>query len=233
MPEGLSISCSAERIPCTPPPNTPVSKLGRKLLRTPEFHAPIRILCFTWNIGNAMPNPEELSHWLPLGASDLDLIAVATQESSFSRSKASRSQVREDSDGEEEEGADESPAAAADAPGDEQHEWDAMVSRQLGADWCVCSRVVLWSMRLIIFAHSKHMEVAVPCIHSVECGSSATGVGGILGNKGGLVVKLGFGQTSLAFVACHLAAHQPKLHERNANCKEVLWETMRSVGSAQ
>ena len=33
------------------------------------------------------------------------------------------------------------------------------------------------------------------------------GVGGFMGNKGGLVVKLDFGQTSLVFVSSHLAAH--------------------------
>ena len=36
----------------------------------------------------------------------------------------------------------------------------------------------------------------------------STGVAGLLGNKGGLVVRLAIGQTTLAFCACHLAAHE-------------------------
>ena len=48
--------------------------------------------------------------------------------------------------------------------------------------------------------------------------------------KGGLVVKLMFGQTSLVFVSCHLAAHAHKLKQRNENCKEILRETMHRIG---
>ena len=69
------------------------------------------------------------------------------------------------------------------------------------------------------------------CISGVQAASAATGgPGGILGNKGGLVVKLNFGGTSLAFVSCHLAAHAPKLEKRNENCQEILEETTSQIG---
>ena len=50
----------------------------------------IKIKCFTWNVGNAMPNEAQLQEWLPSGeeASKYDLIAVGTQENSFKGHKA-------------------------------------------------------------------------------------------------------------------------------------------------
>jgi len=44
------------------------------------------------------------------------------------------------------------------------------------------------------------------------------------------VIKFDFGPTSLAFISCHLAAHAPKLAQRNKNCQEILAETARSIG---
>jgi hypothetical protein len=44
---------------------------------------PIRLLCFTWNVGNKQPLEEQLQHWLPEGGENLDLVAVGTQENSF------------------------------------------------------------------------------------------------------------------------------------------------------
>ena len=49
-------------------------------LQRPE---PVKILCFTWNVGNAMPRELELEHWLKAHeVADLDLVVVGTQENS-------------------------------------------------------------------------------------------------------------------------------------------------------
>lgn len=45
------------------------------------------------------------------------------------------------------------------------------------------------------------------------------------------MVKLNFGQTSLAFVSCHLAAHSHKWSQRDENCSEILQETAKTLGS--
>ena len=43
----------------------------------------------------------------------------------------------------------------------------------------------------------------------------ATGVGGVMGNKGGVGISFKLYETSLCFVGSHLAAHQNKIENRN------------------
>ena len=55
------------------------AKSSKTLMKSQSEHAvmlqrleAVRILCFTWNVGNAEPSEEELQNWLPEGGSDLD-----------------------------------------------------------------------------------------------------------------------------------------------------------------
>ena len=44
----------------------------------------IDVLCFTWNVGNHMPDERQLAAWLPEpGQAHWDIIAVGTQENAF------------------------------------------------------------------------------------------------------------------------------------------------------
>ena len=103
--------------------------------------------------------------------------------------------------------------------------WEAMVSARLGAQWTICSHVVLWEQRLTVYARKEDLAPPPgqqqPRVHAVQTGWSRTGVGGVLGNKGGIVIKLCLGDTSLVFVSAHLAAHAHKLTARNDDCQEV------------
>ena len=61
--------------------------------------------------------------------------------------------------------------------------------------------------------------------HSIETSAENTGaLFGTMPNKGGLVVRLAFGVTSLTFVGCHLCAHEGQQHytSRNSSCAEIL-----------
>jgi len=55
-------------------------------------------------------------------------------------------------------------------------------------------------MHLTVFVRSSYRHL----VRSVRSAVSATGLGGVVGNKGGLAVSLTLGSTSLAFVSCHL-----------------------------
>ena len=104
------------------------------------------------------------------------------------------------------------------------HAWDKMIADRLGDEWTVCAHVVLREMRLTVYCTR---EVAAKKVRHVATAYSATGIGGVIGNKGGLVARMTVGDTSLAFCSCHLAAHEGSqyLKSRNAMCQEILFET--------
>ncbi len=214
----------------------------------------IQIKCFTWNVGNAEPREDELHHWLPDADSNkYDLVVVGTQENSFKVSGKGGDAAGVAREIEEDTGPRESratlPLSADSQPSVLQHQntemvlpvntpqavrekdaqlWDGMVARRLGAGYACIKHIVLWEMRLSVYAKSAHVTGASRCISSVGFATSATGgPGGLMGNKGGLIVKLTFRGTTFAFISCHLAAHSHMLAKRNENCQEVLRETSR------
>jgi len=90
----------------------------------------------------------------------------------------------------------------------------------------VLKHASLRQMHLAVFVRAALRTSA----HSVRSAVSATGLGGVVGNKGGLAISFHLGTTSLAFVSCHLAAHDHKNRERNEMCKEILSETAGAIG---
>lgn len=69
-----------------------------------------------------------------------------------------------------------------------------------------------------------------PLIISVWSGFEATGIGRVGLNKGGVAVSLRIGTTRLAFVGCHLAAHQSQCGRRNHDVGEIIEEVSRQRG---
>jgi len=53
-------------------------------------------------------------------------------------------------------------------------------------------------------------------------GHKATGLGNVVGNKGGVAISLMVRDTSLCFVNSHLAARPERVAERNGNFADVL-----------
>jgi endonuclease/exonuclease/phosphatase family metal-dependent hydrolase len=209
------------------------TKSQRRTSASHPLDEPIKILCFTWNVGNAMPFEEELSEWLKEEEQPFpwDLVVVGTQENAFKSKKHKPGELAV-TEAIEETGEDAPKATMPEGSSQKAREkdaqmWDAMVARRLGKAYYVVKHVVLWEMRLTVYAKLTRRS----SINNVQKAISATGVGGVLGNKGGLIVRLNVGQTSLAFISCHLAAHAPKLAQRNQNCQEVLRETEKNMGT--
>ena len=217
---------------------------GRTLSRK-ERSAPdkLKIMCFSWNVGNAEPTQEQLKEWLPDcldGPREWDVIVVGTQENAFKLGKkksvgdVATVQLGRSTDGEEDEPVMEPKPGESAGQGEHERDashWDKMVSTRLGRDYAVVKQVVLWEMRLTVYAKRSLLSGSRACVSHVQSAISATGVAGVLGNKGGLVVRMNVGTTSLAFVSCHLAAHAPMLAKRNQNCQEILRETQKSLGT--
>lgn len=62
----------------------------------------------------------------------------------------------------------------------------------------------LGEMKLAIFVH----DGTAPYVRGVRQSVERTGLGGVVANKGGIVVALDIGNIQLAFASCHLAAHE-------------------------
>jgi inositol polyphosphate 5-phosphatase INPP5B/F len=74
---------------------------------------------------------------------------------------------------------------------------------------------------LCIFAEEKH----VPHIKRVAGSTAGVGVMGMMGNKGGAVIRLQLHDTTLCFVAAHLAAHRDNVAGRNADFANIIQKT--------
>ena len=221
----------------------------------------LSVLVFTWNMGNAQPDEGELAQWLPDGAADpaaCDIIAVGTQESSFKMKKhaskpaseslatttgsvdpytSSRDVPEGGVDATVETTAVHLGETAVDNEAKQQlraarkcsSHWDQMMGRRLGQGYYIVRRVTFGEMRLTLYA-KRSLRVAITRVRAAR---SACGFLGRWPNKGGLVVKLEVQRVSIAFVSCHLAAHDQFLERRNQNCQEILQETRRSIGCSR
>ncbi len=76
----------------------------------------------------------------------------------------------------------------------------------------------LLHIRLCVFVAKKHAHK----ISNVRKASVATGIGNVIGNKGGCFVSLSFNETSLCFVGCHLAAREERYEQRCTNVQQIL-----------
>lgn len=140
--------------------------------RGAEVPSAMKILCFTWNVGNTMPNEQELGEWLPeTGTSDWDLVAIGTQECSFRASSRSRIDLAHSvaqSSGSISEGGDDDVDVPADGESaapvskllsgkaiqKDAYLWDKMVARRLGRGYVVVKHVSLWEMRLTVYVRA-------------------------------------------------------------------------------
>ena len=68
-------------------------------------------------------------------------------------------------------------------------------------------------MILVIFAKKEVCSI----VSAIESSHIACGVGGVLGNKGGMMISFKVQNTSLSFINCHLAAGVKKMNQRIKN----------------
>jgi len=92
-------------------------------------------------------------------------------------------------------------------------EWEKLVGEALGPDYCrlgsVSLRVItlgLWGRRSL----RRH-------VRQLKASSVATGIGNVVGNKGGVALSLQLGELKLLFIGAHFAAHDDQVARRNAD----------------
>jgi hypothetical protein len=77
----------------------------------------------------------------------------------------------------------------------------------------------LWEIKIFVFARNN-LRIGQE-ISGVETSSVATGIMGIMGNKGGVAVAMRLHTLSLCFVNSHLAAHTEKNADRHRMFEEI------------
>eukprot|EP00013_Stygamoeba_regulata_P019507 CAMPEP_0177651656 /NCGR_PEP_ID=MMETSP0447-20121125/12679_1 /TAXON_ID=0 /ORGANISM="Stygamoeba regulata, Strain BSH-02190019" /LENGTH=653 /DNA_ID=CAMNT_0019154781 /DNA_START=9 /DNA_END=1970 /DNA_ORIENTATION=+ len=101
-----------------------------------------------------------------------------------------------------------------------QDYWKKTMKSSLGKSYKFLAREILLEIQCLVFVKKPLW----PRISKVKTASKATGVGNILGNKGGAAISFCVGGTSVAIVSCHLAAHEGPLFRqaRNQNVHDIL-----------
>lgn len=122
--------------------------------------------------------PDDLRRWLHR-ASLCDLVAIASQECVYDPRPPFTTCV---------------------------DDWVGSLHQALGGpdDYVLVKHESLWGIRIVVFASSRIASL----ITTPKRRTVATGVGHVLGNKGGACVALQLRHSSFCFVSMHLAAHQ-------------------------
>eukprot|EP01129_Flabellula_baltica_P009146 TRINITY_DN3689_c0_g1_i1.p1 TRINITY_DN3689_c0_g1~~TRINITY_DN3689_c0_g1_i1.p1 ORF type:complete len:607 (-),score=121.31 TRINITY_DN3689_c0_g1_i1:64-1884(-) len=107
-------------------------------------------------------------------------------------------------------------------PGDRyetcSEDWSIALARHMGPGYICLSSVSMWQIRMQVFVRVELFDK----ISAVDRSEEPTGIGNIMGNKGGVCVSFKFNETTFCFVNSHLAAHQEKVKARNEDVKEII-----------
>ncbi|KAJ6244832.1 inositol 5-phosphatase [Anaeramoeba flamelloides] len=102
--------------------------------------------------------------------------------------------------------------------GSTENDWIITTSKAIGPDYILLCKNNLLSIRLHIFVKNT----LIPTIHTVNTQTEATGLGHIIGNKGGVGISFYIRDIGFCFVGCHLAARTERLLIRAENYREII-----------
>ncbi|XP_047311089.1 type I inositol polyphosphate 5-phosphatase 12-like isoform X2 [Impatiens glandulifera] len=163
----------------------------------------IRILIGTWNVGERKGSNEALMTWLGSAANDAGIVVVGCQEVDMGAGFLAMSVARE-----------------AVGEGSSIGKWwqDALgkalnegtTFERVGSRELAGLVIAIW-VRKTLRPHVGDLDVA-----AVACG-----LGRVIGNKGGVGLRLRVYDRVLCFVNCHLAAHLEAVNHRNADFDHI------------
>ncbi|XP_056015071.1 inositol polyphosphate 5-phosphatase OCRL-like isoform X2 [Ostrea edulis] len=154
------------------------------------------VFCGTWNVNGQHP-PTTLNHWLSRPPSPPDIYVIGFQELDLSN----QAYVFSDSPKEE--------------------EWHNAVRKSLPPKVRYRKVKLIRMVGIMMLVYIKESLVPDVPPHLIDADSVATGIMGIMGNKGGVGVRMTLHNTSLCFVNTHLAAHQDEYERRNQDYRDV------------
>lgn len=95
--------------------------------------------------------------------------------------------------------------------------WMSCLAGHLGGEYYLVSTEWLMEIGLAVFALRQYRSR----ISDVTSCSVATGIGNVLGNKGGVCIHFCIDDTSFCFVNSHLAAHQQRTQNRHTDVERI------------
>ncbi|KAF9113422.1 inositol polyphosphate 5-phosphatase [Mortierella sp. AM989] len=98
--------------------------------------------------------------------------------------------------------------------------WEKQLQASLGSEYVMIKTETMAALHIAVFVW-KPIECLVS---AVDSSTVATGIGGIVGNKGAVAVSVYLGSMSFLFVNAHLTAHQSNTHARNSDYKRIIQE---------
>ncbi|KAG2484194.1 hypothetical protein HYH03_017006 [Edaphochlamys debaryana] len=96
-------------------------------------------------------------------------------------------------------------------------DWEAAVAAHLGRRYVRVAGESLMAIHILLFA----VKPLAPHITEVRTSSVATGVGNMLGNKGGVAVTFNLAGAQILLVGAHFAAHDQHIERRNADFHRI------------
>jgi hypothetical protein len=103
-----------------------------------------------------------------------------------------------------------------------EEDWRSSLQEALGKEYVLISAQGLGQMFLHVYARNTPEVLNLIDVGQVDKATEATGIAGVVANKGGSCVALFLNGVSCAFVSAHLAAHTTETKRRNADVIEIL-----------
>lgn len=154
-----------------------------------------KVFVGTWNVNGQYP-AEDVSPWLAVDKDPPDVFCLGFQELDLSAETLIKNITpRED-------------------------EWLKVIIKGLHpkGQYKKVKTIRLVGILLMVFVKEKHR----PHVSEVDAETVATGIMGLMGNKGGVAIRIQIHNTTICFVNSHLAAHTEEIDRRNQDYRDIL-----------
>ncbi|KAL5009466.1 hypothetical protein ScPMuIL_011771 [Solemya velum] len=154
----------------------------------------LSVFCGTWNVNGKLP-PDSILEWLSVDTEPPDIYVIGFQELDLSN----QAYIFSDSQ--------------------KEVVWQEKVEECLHPKgrYREVKLIRLVGVMLLVYIKEEYYSH----VRHADCDMVATGILGVMGNKGGVSVRIQIHNTSICFVNCHLAAHQDEIERRNQDYRDI------------